>query len=203
MIYNNYIIKQICFVTGNKSKVLHAKVALEEFSIDVTSQKLEMIEPREEEPEMVAIEKAIQAFEQIKMPLIVEDSGIFITALNGFPKTFVHFVESTIGIKNILKMMEGIKDRSVEFRQSLAYIGPNMDKPIVFSYIDGGYRLADKIWEEKYESLFGEFDKILIPQNETKPLCTFSKEWRAKRDTESNKGNIHYHQLAHWLSSRG
>jgi len=193
--------KNIIFVTGNPVKILHANTALKNLGFSVVGQKLEIIEPREEEPEKVVVEKAFQAFQQLKKPLIVEDSGIFISALGGFPKTFVHFALDTIGIKNILKLMEGTEDRSAEFRQSLAYIEPGMAEPKVFSYIDGGFTLADRVWGNKVNDS-GEFDKVLIPPGESKPLSMFSKEWRAKRDAEQNKGTIHYEQLARWLKSR-
>jgi non-canonical purine NTP pyrophosphatase (RdgB/HAM1 family) len=196
------MIKKIIFVTGNEMKVRHANTAVEEFGYTFVPQKLDIIEPREEDPERVVIEKAVQAIQKLNKPLIVEDSGIFIESLNGFPKTFIHFVESTIGIKNILKMMEGVENRKVEFRQSLAYIEPGMKEPKVFSYVDGGYTLADRVWVSKYGDT-GEFDKILIPPGETQPLCMFSKEWRAKRDVEVNEETIHYRQLARWLESRG
>ena len=97
-------------------------------------------------------------------------------------------------------MMEGVTDRYVEFRQSLAYIEPGMKEPKVFSYVDGNYTIANRVWIPKYES--GEFDKILIPPGESQPLCMFSKEWRAERDTEANKLTIHYRQLVTWLGSR-
>jgi hypothetical protein len=97
--------------------------------------------------------------------------------------------------------MEGTEDRSAEFRQSLAYIEPGMAEPKVFSYIDGGFTLADRVWGNKVNDS-GEFDKVLIPPGESKPLSMFSKEWRAKRDAEQNKGTIHYEQLARWLKSR-
>jgi non-canonical purine NTP pyrophosphatase (RdgB/HAM1 family) len=179
---------------------LHANEAIQKFGYETVGKKLDIIEPREEDPEKVVIEKANQAFQILKKPLIVEDSGIFIKALNGFPKTFVHFVEDTVGIKGILKMLEGVTDRYVEFRQSLAYIEPGMDEPKVFSYVDGNYTIADRVWIPKYES--GEFDKILIPPGEKQPLCMFPKEWRAKRDTETNQLTIHYRQLVVWLGSR-
>jgi XTP/dITP diphosphohydrolase len=191
---------RIIFVTGNGTKVLHAQEALKDSGIRVVNLKLDLIEPREEEPEKVAEAKAVQALEQIHKPLIVEDAGIFIQALNGFPKAFIHFAEETIGIAGILKLLEGATNRSAEFRQSLAYIESGMDVPKIFSYIDGGYRIADRIWEPKYES--GEFDRILIPPGENQPLCMFDKEWRAKRDTEANKETIHYRQLTNWLEKR-
>jgi len=192
--------KIITFVTGNQTKILHANEAIQKFGYETVGKKLDIIEPREEDPEKIVIEKAIQAFAILKKPLIVEDSGIFIKALNGFPKTFVHFVEDSIGIINIIKMMEGVTDRYVEFRQSLAYIEPGMKEPKVFSYVDGNYTIANRVWIPKYES--GEFDKILIPPGESQPLCMFSKEWRAERDTEANKLTIHYRQLVTWLGSR-
>ena len=195
------MIKKITFVTGNEMKVRHANAAVEEFGIIFVSQKLKIIEPREEDPDSVAIEKATQAIKLLNKPLVVEDSGIFIEALNGFPKTLVHFVESTIGINNILKMMKGVRNRKAEFRQSLAYIEPGMKKPMIFSYTDGGYTLANKVWIPKYEDT-GEFDKILVPPGETQPLCMFTKEWRAKRDVYANQETIHYRQLARYLTKR-
>ncbi|MEK6818361.1 MAG: non-canonical purine NTP pyrophosphatase, partial [Nanoarchaeota archaeon] len=126
----------------------HANTALKKLGFGVVGQKLDIIEPREEDPEKVVIEKAVQALQQLKKPLIVEDSGIFIEALNGFPKTFVHFALDTLGIKNILKLMDGVENRNAEFRQSLSYIEPGMNEPKVFSYVDGGFTLADRIWED-------------------------------------------------------
>lgn len=193
--------KEIIFVTGNPLKIRHAAAAVAKFGYTIIPRKLDIIEPREEEPALVAAQKARQALAQLKCPLIVEDSGIFIEALNGFPKTFVHFAQSTLGVANILKVMEGITNRNVEFRQSLAYFEPGMESPLIFSYVDGGYTLADKVWEPKYEDS-GDFDKILIPPGETEPLCCFTKEWRAARDIAANQETIHYRQLARYLETK-
>ena len=193
--------KTIIFVTSNKTKILHANEALNKLGYRVVSHKIDIIEPREEDPKKVVYGKALQAFKQINKPLIVEDSGIFIKALNGFPMTFVNFAVSTLGVENILKLMKVVKDRSVEFHQSLAYIEPGMKKPVIFSYVDKGFTISKKIWKSKYSNS-AEFDKILIPPGESKPLCTFSKKWRAERDVRQNKNRIHYHQLAKWLAIR-
>ncbi len=193
--------KTITFVTGNDTKVRHAREAMKGFEIELVGRRLDIIEPREEDPEKVVREKALQAAKIVSLPLMVEDSGIFIQALGGFPKTFVHFAEETLGIANILKMMEGVKNRHVEFRQSLAYFEPGMAEPKIFSYIDGNFTLADKIWEPEFGDT-DDFNKILIPPGKNKALSTFSLEWQAERDTEANKDTIHYRQLAKWLASR-
>jgi len=194
------MVKKIIFVTGNENKVRHANEAVKKYGLVFVAKKLDIIEPREENPEKVAAEKAMQAIKLVKKPLIVEDSGIFIEALNGFPKTFVQFVASTVGVENIIKIMTGVKNRNVEFRQSLAYMEQGMEKPLIFSYVDGGHQLANKVWVPKYEGA-AEFDKIIIPPGENKPLCMFTKEWRAKRDAQANQETIHYGQLARYLIS--
>lgn len=194
----NKSIKKLVFVTGNSVKILHANAALEPLGYIAEGRKLQLIEPREEEPEKVVAEKAVQAFAQLHQPLMVEDSGIFIKALGGFPKTFVHFALDTLGLENILKLMQGVTNRGVEFRQSLAYLEPGMLEPKIFNYVDGGFTLADRIWEEG-EPDSAQFDKVLIPPGQSQPLCMFSKKWRAERDVNQNKGTIHYEQLANWL----
>lgn len=191
---------EIVFVTGNASKVRHAEEALKNTEVKIIQKKVDLIEPREEDPEKVVAEKALQAAELLACPVIVEDSGIFIEALNGFPKTFVHFAQDTIGIEGVIKLMEGNTNRKAEFRQSLAYFEPGMDNPKIFSYVDGGFRVADKIFDS--EESDASFDKILIPPGESEPLSTFTRDWRAKRDSEANKETIHYQQLAKWLLDR-
>ncbi len=193
--------KTITFVTGNETKVRHAMEAVKGLDIEIVGKKLDLVESREEDPAIVVAEKADQAFELLLDNLMVEDSGIFIRALNGFPKTFVHFAEETIGIVNILKMMEGVEDRHVEFRQSLAYLEPGMDEPKIFSYVDGNFTLSDKIWDSEFGDT-ANFNKILIPPGESKALSTFSAEWQAERDSKTNAETIHYRQLAKWLANR-
>ena len=53
--------KQIIFVTGNEMKVRHANEALVGTDFELFAQKLDIIEPRAEDPKDVVIEKALQA----------------------------------------------------------------------------------------------------------------------------------------------
>lgn len=193
----------IYFITGNETKVLHAQTALNKYDITVIQKKLEIIEPREEEPEKVAAEKVLQAYEKTHEAVMAEDSGIFIEALNGFPKTFVHFTTDTIGITGILKLLEGKTNRKAEFRQALAYMEPAMKNPKVFSYIDGGFKVAETIQELPGELNIFSFDQILIPPGEEKALCLFDKKWRAERDFKQNGDNMHFVQLAIWIKNGG
>lgn len=47
---------------------------------------------------------------------IIDDTGMFIDALKGFPGVYSAYVQKTIGNSGVLKLMEGIDDRGAEFR---------------------------------------------------------------------------------------
>lgn len=47
---------------------------------------------------------------------IVDDSGLFIDALKGFPGVWSAYAQKTIGNQGILKLMEDKEDRGAEFR---------------------------------------------------------------------------------------
>ena len=86
----------ITFITGNEHKVKEAENIFKDYDI-----KLEHIDLGYEEPqgtlEEVALSGAKYACRKLEKPVIVEDAGLFIKALNGFPGTYSHYVQDTIG----------------------------------------------------------------------------------------------------------
>jgi XTP/dITP diphosphohydrolase len=48
----------------------------------------------------------LEAFEKCGLPIIVEDAGLFVEALNGFPGPYSSYVYKTIGNEGLLKLME-------------------------------------------------------------------------------------------------
>ena len=75
--------KEITYVTGNKSKILSAKSILEPLNIKVNNIKIELTEIQADTTEEVAIYKAKEASEKLKCNVLVNDIGLFIDALNG------------------------------------------------------------------------------------------------------------------------
>ncbi len=47
---------------------------------------------------------------------IIDDSGLFVDALRGFPGVWSAYAQKTIGNPGILRLMEGVEDRGAEFR---------------------------------------------------------------------------------------
>jgi XTP/dITP diphosphohydrolase len=71
--------------------------------------------------EEVAKKSAYYVREIIKGDFFLDDSGIFINELKGFPGVYSSYVNKTIGNPGILKLMENARDRSAQFSTCIAY----------------------------------------------------------------------------------
>ena len=151
----------INFVTSNKGKVKEFKQILEP-EIKVNHIKISYPEIRSENSEEISRHSAKELAEKLQKPVVVEDSGLFIDALNGFPGTYSATVHKKIGLKGIIKLMEGVKDRQCTYKSAVAYCKPEK-KAISF------------LGEEKgnvAESIRGDYgfghDPIFIPEGSSK-----------------------------------
>ncbi len=108
----------------------------------------------------VAEDKVKKAYDIIKKPVIVEDDGLFIEVLNGFPGVYSSFIFKTIGNKGILKLLKDNKKRRAYFLSIFSFF----DGKIVetFSGETTGY-ITTKIFPEGWG-----FDPIFKPENENK-----------------------------------
>lgn len=154
-------------VTGNPDK---AKEVAAFFGNAVTVEhvKLDLPEYRGEDVAEIALGKAKAAYDAVGAPLIVDDTGFFIRALNGFPGAYAAFVLDTIGMEGILALLEGKADRSAYFETAIAYA----DDEGIFVFkgrIEGKVALSPRGEEGfGYDPIFATGDKTLaeIPLSE-------------------------------------
>lgn len=111
--------KRIVFVTSNDGKLASAKRLLK--STEVVRESVDFIEPRSDDIKEIAYQKVLQAHKLLGAPCIAEDSAFIVEALNGFPGTYVNHFLTTIGIKGLLKLMDGVANRNCMFLSCLAY----------------------------------------------------------------------------------
>jgi XTP/dITP diphosphohydrolase len=109
------------FATSNKGKFAEAEKVLSALGIPILHFEFHHNEIRSDRLEDIAKEAAEEAFRQCQEPVFVEDSGLFIKSLNGFPGTYSAWVLKKIGVPGILKLMAGAKDRSAYFEACIAY----------------------------------------------------------------------------------
>ena len=141
---------EVIFITTNSHKVKEIKALAEAESREMTIVHLDYDYPelQLEEIEAVAKESAKSIREQtgIEGAFFIEDSGLLIPALNGFPGPFSAFVFRTIGNEGILKLMVNKKGktRNATFKTVVAFCESPQKLPVLFvGTVDG--RIADEI----------------------------------------------------------
>ena len=171
---NNKKIKQVCYVTGNWFKVKMAKEVLEPLGIEVLQKKINCQEIQANEIEKVATFSAKFAANELKIPVLVNDSGLVVEELKGFPGPYTRYVEETITEEGVLKLMAGVENRKAKFIEVLAFCKPNSE-PIIFI----GATLGE-IHNIKEGEHGWSFDKIFVPNGKDKPLACFIDDERWK-----------------------
>ncbi|MFO7618644.1 MAG: XTP/dITP diphosphatase [Thermoplasmata archaeon] len=149
---------RMLFETGNPGKLKEVKALFGALGHDVE-------QLRDEYPEIQAdtLEEVVEAglrwlWERHHVPIIIDDSGLFIDALKGFPGVYSAYVFKTVGCAGILKLMDGESNRKAEFRCCAGYVDAN-GGIITRSGACGG-RLGR---EMRGSSGFG-YDPIFVPE---------------------------------------
>ncbi len=112
---------RLAFVTSNPGKLEEAREYLAPLGIEVYQLKVDYPEIQADSLEEVAEYGVGWLAERIGGPFFLDDSGLFIPALNGFPGVYSAYVYRTLGINGILKLMRGIGDRRAYFKSVIAY----------------------------------------------------------------------------------
>ena len=149
---------QINLVTSNLGKVKEFKAIFGD-SVVINHIEMEYRELRSDDPEEIAKESAKRLSEELKKPIVVEDSGLFIESLKDFPGTCSSYIHKRIGLKGILKLMENIKERNCIYKSAVSYCKPGKE-PISFL----GEEKGTVAIEIKGNNGFGH-DPIFIPEN--------------------------------------
>ncbi|MEM4755945.1 MAG: RdgB/HAM1 family non-canonical purine NTP pyrophosphatase [Candidatus Woesearchaeota archaeon] len=157
-------VRRVTFITSNKYKVNECKAMLEP-EILVTHKNIPYQEIQANTVEEVSLAAVKTLAEELGEPVIIEDSGLFIDALNGFPGPYTKHVFEKIGNKGILKLLERKKQksqRSCMYISAIGYCKPGA-KPFVFV----GKEKGTIAFKEQGKGGWGQ-DSIFIPEGEQK-----------------------------------
>jgi XTP/dITP diphosphohydrolase len=113
--------KEILFATSNAHKFAEAEEVLGKRGVHLARLDFAHNEIRSDSLEEVAREAAEAAFRACKRPVFVEDAGLFIEALGGFPGTYSAWVQKKIGNAGILRLLAGGASRRARFEACIAY----------------------------------------------------------------------------------
>ncbi|MEN2998992.1 MAG: XTP/dITP diphosphatase [Acidilobaceae archaeon] len=172
---------KIAVVTTNLAKGEEARRILERLGVEAEVVEMEKLEVQSESLEEIALRAARAAFEVLRRPLLVDDSGLFVEALNGFPGPYSSYVYKKIGLRGILKLLQGEVNRSAYFKTALAFVSPEGEK--VFVGIVRG-RIAE---EPRGRGGFG-FDPIFVPEGHDR---TFAEMEGWEKDRVSHRARAY------------
>ena len=177
----------ITFITGNEHKVIEAENIFKNFDI-----KLEHIDLGYCEPQgtLVDVAKfgAKYASRKLNKSVIVEDAGLFIKSLNGFPGAYSSYVQDTLGNQGILKLMNNFDDRYAEFRSVIGYCAPKSEPKVFLGRVEGQIALEEK------GNLGFAFDPLFYVEEEGK---TFGELTTEEKNQFSHRRNS-LQQFINW-----
>lgn len=154
------------FVSSNHHKFQEARKILDSFGISLRFFKYDLEEIQSNSLKKIASKKAEQAFQKCKKPIIIEDDGLFIDSLAGFPGPYSSYVFKTIGNEGILQLVE--QNRMAKFVSIISFCDTKNSKSFEAT-IDGN------ISKTQHGKGWG-YDPIFIPANSNKTFAQLTNK---------------------------
>ena len=126
-------------------------------------------------------------------PLIIDDAGVFVDELKGFPGVYSRYVYDTINPNGLLKQMEGIDNRSASFK---CVIGLLLEDGSTHKFV--GECPGNIIHEMRGNGGFG-YDPIFIPEGYDKTFAELPPE---DKNRVSHRGRA-MQKLIKFISEKG
>lgn len=157
----------IFFATNNINKFNEARKVLAEYKIVLAMLRVKKLEVQSDSLKEIAKTSVIDAFKKCNLPIIVEDAGLFVDSLGGFPGPYTAYVYKTIGNNGLLKLMKNVNERKAKFQSVIAYYHSDLESPICFQG-----EVIGEITKEEKECGFGfGFDPIFKSFNNDKTFA--------------------------------
>ncbi len=148
-------LSDLYFASSNRHKFEEARSILSHFGVGLKFFRCTLEEIQSPSLAAVARHKARQAGMLCSKPVIVEDAGLFIDSLKGFPGPYSSFAFDTIGNRGILRLVTG--RRGASFRSVIAY-QEGKGSPRIFEA-----EVRGKISRKMHGTRWG-FDPIFVPE---------------------------------------
>ncbi len=178
---------EMIFVTSNRGKVREAERYFSPLGVRIIQKKVEYPEIQADSLEEVARFGIRWLKDKLEAPFFLDDSGLFIDALGGFPGVYSAYVYRTLGNDGILKLLEGVENRKAHFQSVVAYYDGEL-------HIFTG-KTAGRITREKRGTGGFGFDPIFQPEGFSK---TFAEMTTEEKNRISHRGRA-FKAFSEWL----
>ncbi|MGB0652832.1 MAG: RdgB/HAM1 family non-canonical purine NTP pyrophosphatase [Thermoplasmatota archaeon] len=189
----------ITFVTSNAGKVAELRAVLDPLGIAVVPDDRGY--PEIQHDELAGVAEAGAGYllaTGLEPPFLLEDAGLFVAALKGFPGVYSRHAYDTIGCQGLLDLLRDVEleNRSATFRANLCYV----DEDGNAHHFDGTCkgRIADRAAGDQG---FG-FDPIFVPDETPDGAAagsTFAQLSQEEKNQVSHRGKA-TEAFTAWLS---
>ncbi len=114
----------IYFITSNENKFREAEEIFSGHGISIERISVPYKEIQADTLEEV-VREALDGIDE--EDVFIEDAGLFVDALGGFPGVYSRYVEDTIGNTAILKLLSDVKERGAVFQSVVGYKGKTVE----------------------------------------------------------------------------
>ena len=179
-------------MTQNPGKFREAHSILSRYEINVRQLNRAKVEIQDKKLENVASFALRTALRDEKRLIAIEDSGLFIRSLDGFPGPFSSYALNTIGLDGVLDLLRNRRERGAYFQCSLA-AGSVSVRPRVFTGIVNG-RISKRALGGNG---FG-FDPIFIPDGSVETFGQLDDSFKNKHSHRAKA----FARFARWHMSQ-
>ena len=106
------------YVTTNPGKAREARSYLDD---EVRQTEFDYPELQADDLGPIAAAGARAAYRELGDPVVVDDAGLFVETLDGFPGPYSSYVEDTLGIERVWDLASAEEDRRAAFKCVIAY----------------------------------------------------------------------------------
>lgn len=147
---------KLSLVTSNRHKLEEYRHGLSALGMQVEHLAVECDEIQADTLQEVVLSCIAQLKRDGHRNFMLDDSGLFVPSLNGFPGVYSAYVMQTIGCQGMLRLIDGL-DRQARFECCIGVCSDDLGEFTVTGVSPGGI-----INEERGDAGFG-YDPIFVP----------------------------------------
>lgn len=186
----------VLFATSNRGKLEEARKILAPFALSVEQYNGKGVEIQADTNLEVAAYSSRNAATAAGRPILVEDAGLYVGSLKGFPGPYSAYVFKTVGTAGIIALLRSTPKkagaRSAEFVSSLAYCEPGGEPALFEGRVRGTITSRPR-----GKKGFG-FDPIFVPEGGVR---TFGELTIEEKCAVSHRA-VAMRKFADWYLSR-
>lgn len=192
--------RPIAFVTSNTGKVATSVEHLGPLGVMLDQVRLELDEIQSRSVQEVALHKAQQAFEVLRRPLVIEDSGFYIDEFDGFPGPLVRYVINALGAEGIARLADLTETRRCHFEGVLVYIDAHGAHSVFVDEGDSG-TIADKPTADPQPGAWSALWDVFVPPGSNTALSALKEDERASVFSAWAKHSV-FARFGEWLAEK-